>query len=300
MRIVFTDLDDTLLNARKEVPPENRAAVARLAELGIPFVPCTGRPLKGLSCVVAALPGVSHVVSSDGAVVYEVTLDAQARSELEAAAQRDVRSYAGDTLARCCRALKAWPLGPERTVALYERLRDLDITFDVFGDGTAWSERPRWERIAQAGLPPELARLVQTMRVPVDETVPQIVERQQVVERVTVWWWNPGDREAVLGAVHDLGLAAVSSGAQNLEITCPEASKGTALKWLCEHLGIDVADAVAFGDASNDAPMLRAAGTGVAMLNGTAEAKAAADEVTTCDHNAGGEGRWILEHLGSR
>ena len=297
MRIVFTDLDDTLLASDKTVPPENQTAVARLAELGIPFVPCTGRPLKGLSCAVAALPGVTHIVSSDGVVVYEVELDDAARDWLKAEAARDPRAYAGDELARCCRVLNAWPMGPERCVALYERLKDLDITFDVFGDGTAWSERPRWERLASAGLEPHLARLVQTMRVPCDEKVPQIVERQQVVERVTVWWWNPGDRERVLSAVNELGLVAVSSGLQNLEITAPEASKGAALVWLCDHLGIDVADAVAFGDALNDAAMLQAAGDGVAMLNATDEAKAQANHVTAFDHNAGGEGRYLLDLL---
>mgnify|MGYP000733119065 CR=1 FL=1 len=45
------------------------------------------------------------------------------------------------------------------------------------------------------------------------------------------------------------------------------ATKGTALTWLCEHLGERLADAWAFGDNINDIPMLQAAGHGMAMIN---------------------------------
>ena len=65
----------------------------------------------------------------------------------------------------------------------------------------------------------------------------------------------------------------------NVEITSVRATKGTALTWLCGHLGISPADAVAFGDSSNDLAMIEAAGDGVAMGNASPEVKAAADHV---------------------
>lgn len=49
---------------------------------------------------------------------------------------------------------------------------------------------------------------------------------------------------------------------------------------MARHFGVDRADMVAFGDGGNDIPMLRGAGTGVAMGNGSDEVKAAADMVT--------------------
>ena len=48
--------------------------------------------------------------------------------------------------------------------------------------------------------------------------------------------------------------------------------------------GIAKEEAMAFGDSENDLEMLKAAGIGVAMGNGSAESKAIADYVTTdCD-----------------
>jgi hydroxymethylpyrimidine pyrophosphatase-like HAD family hydrolase len=52
---------------------------------------------------------------------------------------------------------------------------------------------------------------------------------------------------------------------QFVEITNPVASKGRALRRLCEHLGLPLEDTVAVGDAPNDSDMLRVAGFGVAV-----------------------------------
>ena len=55
--------------------------------------------------------------------------------------------------------------------------------------------------------------------------------------------------------------------------------KGVGLADLCEKIGLTLADAVAAGDSANDVGMLKAAGLGCCMSNGTTDAKAAADRV---------------------
>ena len=55
--------------------------------------------------------------------------------------------------------------------------------------------------------------------------------------------------------------------------------KGVGLADLCEEIGLTLADAVAAGDSANDVGMLKAAGLGCCMSNGTPDAKAAADRV---------------------
>jgi hypothetical protein len=57
-------------------------------------------------------------------------------------------------------------------------------------------------------------------------------------------------------------------------------TKATGMQHVCEALGISREDTVAFGDSVNDLDMLSYAGVGVAMGNGSEEAKAAADMVT--------------------
>lgn len=57
-------------------------------------------------------------------------------------------------------------------------------------------------------------------------------------------------------------------------------NKGRAVELLLNHLGCDVADTIAFGDADNDIEMLAFCGIGVAMGNASDEIKAVADHVT--------------------
>ena len=82
-----------------------------------------------------------------------------------------------------------------------------------------------------------------------------------------------------------LGLHWMQVGAQNADGLCyydivrGGMDKGVGLADLCEKMGLTLADAVAAGDPANDVAMLKAAGLGCCMANGTPDAKAAADRI---------------------
>jgi Cof subfamily protein (haloacid dehalogenase superfamily) len=90
---------------------------------------------------------------------------------------------------------------------------------------------------------------------------------------------------AIVGADADHGLRALAgdaartqrSGHRFLEWNAPTVDKATGLRFAATMLGIDLADTVAIGDAPNDIPMLRAAGTGVAVAAADPAAVEAAD-----------------------
>jgi Cof subfamily protein (haloacid dehalogenase superfamily) len=62
-----------------------------------------------------------------------------------------------------------------------------------------------------------------------------------------------------------------------LEVLARDASKGSALAWLARRLDVSRDRVIAVGDDVNDVEMLKWAGKGVAMGNGTTPAKSAAD-----------------------
>ncbi len=86
----------------------------------------------------------------------------------------------------------------------------------------------------------------------------------------------PRAQELLRELVKDRALV-VRSHAQFVEVNPIGADKGSALAWLAEHLHVPREQVMAIGDQGNDVTMIAWAGFGVAMGNGSAEAKAVAD-----------------------
>jgi hydroxymethylpyrimidine pyrophosphatase-like HAD family hydrolase len=72
-----------------------------------------------------------------------------------------------------------------------------------------------------------------------------------------------------------------------VEVGGLEGTKSRALRFLCDHWGIDPGRAIAFGDADNDIDMLRFVGHGVAVGGMTDEVREAADAVAPPVHEDG-------------
>ncbi len=93
-------------------------------------------------------------------------------------------------------------------------------------------------------------------------------------------------------------LLIVRSFVRFVEATDLAASKGQALAFLAQKLGISQAETVAIGDHDNDADMVAWAGLGIAMGNASNAVKAAANHVTaTIDEDGAALAieRFILE-----
>ena len=112
-KILFTDIDDTLLNKDKSVSKENREAIRRLLEQGHYFVLMTGRPIATGRIVIRELeltqPGC-YMAAYNGGVIYdcaagrilsERTLPMEVTKELIDEAHKEgiyVQTYQRDTI----------------------------------------------------------------------------------------------------------------------------------------------------------------------------------------------------------
>lgn len=267
MKIVFSDLDGTLLTTEKVIAPRTREMLDELARQGIEFVPCSGRPPVGLPKDLLAHPAVHYAIGSNGAVVYHIIHEGQeTRSEIINRVDMQASSI-------------LW---------LYERVKDLDITFDVYADGKVFAERARFERMGTFGLNPKELKNFRAMRTPIDITIPELLPTLAHIERTNMYWHTLEQRAAITALVDERPeMMWTHSLPINLEVSNVEASKGAALTWLCTYLGINIAESLAFGDYPNDQTMIVAAGDGVAMANALDEIKAVANHVTTSNDEDG-------------
>ena len=71
---IFTDLDGTLLGPDKKIGERDAAAIRRLGKLGIPVIPCTGRPIQGARPVTEELE-LGLAVCSNGGCCHDFAQD---------------------------------------------------------------------------------------------------------------------------------------------------------------------------------------------------------------------------------
>ncbi len=93
-------------------------------------------------------------------------------------------------------------------------------------------------------------------------------------------------------------LNVVRSNDVLCEVMNEEASKRRAIEVLCDHYGIDPSRAIAFGDGPNDIDMLLSVGKSFAMANGEPEVKEAASAVLPWTNEECGVARMLEALLG--
>lgn len=101
---------------------------------------------------------------------------------------------------------------------------------------------------------------------------------------------QPEELKAVQKQIADFlpeSLTVVQTAAFYLEVIPKVINKGQGIRDICKVLGIGTEEVIAFGDAENDIPMLRAAGMGVAVGNAAQAVKEAADMVTLSNNDDG-------------
>lgn len=81
----------------------------------------------------------------------------------------------------------------------------------------------------------------------------------------------------------------------SLEITNKDVSKKNAVAYICEQIGCTLNDVIAFGDSGNDEPLLKSAGIGYTMKNGTKKALSQANLITEFSNEKDGVAKTLLK-----
>jgi len=255
VRLIASDLDGTLLRSDRSVSERTRTALARAQEHGIVVVLATARPPLTTRLFAEHAGITGHAICSNGAILYDISRDELlGHHTLDAAtAQRLIVALRAAAPGVCFAVVQGKDFACEPDYASIARVEDHGRLLDEIRLGDA----------------------LDLLGVPTTKLVVRHPERL------------PPD---LLTTIHGLGLdgfEATHSGAPFLEVVAANVTKGWALAALCAHLGIDAAEVVAFGDAPNDAAMLRWAGHGVAVANAYPAAIVAANEVTLSNDDDG-------------
>ena len=276
IRLIAFDLDGTLLDDQKRLPPENRAALQAAREAGILLVPATGRILKALPDWFTELGLFRYFIFANGAEIYDLQEE--------------------KSLHRAC-------IAPALAAETCRYMDELPVLYDCYRDGRGYMTAWMYEKAPEYfGAEPEILKLVKSLRKPVPELKEDILRVNRPLDKLQMYFRpeNMDERERQLKALPERfpELKASSSLKNNIEINSAAAGKGKALRRLCELLNLRPEESAAFGDGLNDLEMLEAAGCGCAMANAAPAVKASADRVVESNLEAG-VGKEIFRMLAS-
>ena len=76
-KLVFFDLDGTLLNDKKEILEENIKEIKRLEQMGTKTVLCSGRQINAIKYYKTLAHTSQFIISTNGAEIYDCNTDTE-------------------------------------------------------------------------------------------------------------------------------------------------------------------------------------------------------------------------------
>jgi len=250
IRLVIADVDGTLVTPDKEVTERARRAVLALRAAGVGFAITSGRPPRGMSMLVGPLELTTPIAAFNGGMFV--------RPDLTILEQRT--------------------LPPEAARKVVELIRRHGLDVWVYRGADWYITDPK---------APHVDREQRTVRF-----APTVVSELGTLLGDAVKIVGVSDDLAAVTrceaeAQHLSGVYAARSQPYYLDVTHPDANKGTVVKYLSHLLSTPRSQIATIGDMPNDVQMFRGSRVSIAMGNASAEVRHQARHVTASNTEEG-------------
>uniref|UniRef100_UPI00403F9508 Cof-type HAD-IIB family hydrolase n=1 Tax=Candidatus Enterococcus willemsii TaxID=1857215 RepID=UPI00403F9508 len=256
-KIIFSDIDGTLLDDKHQITKEAKDVVQQLQERGVKTILTSARPPKAMTDIAEKLGIHTPLVCFNGALI----------TQLKNNQFNDLYSL---TLERL------------DTLMLYQFISSNFPTISInLYSSERWlvEEIGFWEQQEAdiTGVQPEVIDMREFLKEyhPIHKILCMGNEQEMA------------QLEVVLASENLLGVTCHLSKATYLEIVNKEVSKLKAVEFLCQKNEFMLDEAIAIGDNYNDLPMIQHAGMGIAMGNAPEFVKSQADYVTASNQENG-------------
>lgn len=256
IKLVAVDIDGTLVNSQREITPQVYEAVQEAKAAGVKVVITTGRPIAGVTKLLADLKlneADNYVITFNGGLVQETSTGQELVKE--------TLTYAD--------YLEIEHLARKLGVHMHAITKD--------GIYTANRNIGKYT-VHEATL----------VNMPIFYRTPEEMTDKEIVKIMFI-----DEPEVLDAAIAQIPASfadkytLVKSQPFYLEVVNKAVSKGNAIRHLAEKLGITMADTMAIGDEENDRAMLEVVGHPVVMANGNPELKKIAKHITKSNDESG-------------
>ena len=263
IKLIVTDLDGTFLNTNHvTIPKENIEAFKCAHEMGIKVAIASGRTKILTDYLVEQLPFLDYLITSNGAVAYDL--------------------HTGKVI---CSTL----ISNTKSVEIFNILKDYNLIYEIYFNGNCYMNNESYAMFDTEHVSPHIHALLKDFIKPVS-SLETLIDGQGI-EKLNILSLSGEERLEIESKISDVAFASsfpiVKGMNGNLEMTDADATKGFAVKGLCDALGLSNENVMCFGDGENDCSMLSFADYSFAMANGNDLAKSTAKFVTDTNDNFG-------------
>ncbi len=252
IRLLLADVDGTLVTQEKVLTDAAIAAVRKLGDEGILFAVTSGRPPRGMRMLVAPLDLRTPIAAFNGGVLVD----------------RDMAVIEQQTIPA------------ELVPAAVELLESFGLSVWIY-QGADWfvhdRDGPHVEREA------DTVQFEPTVRADYETLV------EGVAKLVGVSDDHDAVERASSAAQERFGdrVSAARSQPYYVDVTHPEANKGSVARYLSRRYEIPAEEIATIGDMPNDVLMFAHSGLSIAMGNASREVQRAARRVTATNDEDG-------------
>lgn len=251
-RMVFFDLDETLLTDEKIVLEENKKAIEDAKKLGVHTVICSGRQANAVKMFKDMARTGRYVICTNGTEIYDYEEN---------------------------REIYTCEIDKECVLELYNFAMQEDLLIKIDTPSIRYVNKLRFarheEKELKIGIEELLAKKILQISIGA-QNEEKLKKASDIVKQ-----------HANIKIENDFILQGKNEKIRIINIINKDASKGNGILKLCEYLNIDVEKTIGFGDDLNDISMIGTVGYGVAMGNARDEIKEIAKEVTLSNNEPG-------------
>lgn len=249
-KLLALDMDDTILSEDLSISPKNIEAIRAIEASGVKIILCSGRPYESMVKYLSVLDihdEEDYIVSFNGALINRISGDEVFSGIIEGTVLHELID-----------------LGRARGISV--QLYNTSLMVENYNNYAKYYE----------SLTGMKATLIDDLK-----TVPKSI-------KVLYNYVAGEDLEALrlkLVELYSDRFNIFYSKPNYIEVLNKISSKGLAVEFLAEKLGIKQEEVVVIGDGFNDVSMISYAGLGVAVANAAEGVKEHANYVTKANHN---------------
>lgn len=254
-KIIFTDLDDTLLNSEKKISPVDKDAIMRAQKAGVKFVLASGRPTFAMYDLAKELEldkYGSFILSFNGSIITECSTG---KNIFEAS------------------------LTKEDLHLMYDFAKKNNTHILTYLDDKVVSETQSEYIDVEVTLTKMPHNLVKSFK----EAVNKPSAKCMLLEEPTYLKEVEKKLKDMYGDKYSIAISKPFF----LEVTKLGVDKGLSLKRLVEMLGLKIEESIAVGDSYNDLPMLKTAGLAACVENANEDIKKVCSFISKSNDDGG-------------